>query len=150
MENVLSGSCNSPYDILEKAHSAYRAKEFNRAGKLLKPLLQSPNQDAETLRLAYQTFKSLGRYRDASRILKRLEPLLNSEEQTWLKQEKKLCRRKIRHSNSDTFLFFGVCFSSFYVTARYGMQYRNEYFLVAGLIFFLIGFSLRRFYVFDK
>lgn len=136
--------------ILEEARTAFQNKEYARAEKILDALRQKEIKNRDVLILAYENAKRLGKYRKSYRILKELCPFLQDAQAAWLSQEDALCRRKIRHSNADTFLFFGVCFTAFYITARFGMHYNNELFLGAGLAFFVIGFALRKFYLWDK
>lgn len=136
-------------NLLDQARQAFKNKEYAKAEKILDSLCHQKTCNIEILTLAYENAKCLGRYRKAYKILKKLRPLIQTSHTLWLEKEDRLCRRKIRHSNADTFLFFGVCFSAFYITARYGMHYRNELFLVAGAAAFFLGFSLRKFYLWD-
>lgn len=137
--------------VLEAARTAYESNAFSEAIRLVQPYLRNGHPaPKELLKLAYETEKKLGRYRRAFRALKLLVPHLAGREDQWLESEWALCRRKVRHSNADTFLFFGVCFSAFYLTARVGMKHRQEEFLLAGVAAFIIGFALRRFYIWDK
>jgi REP element-mobilizing transposase RayT len=137
-------------NLLDQARQAFKNKEYAKVEKILDSLCQQEKDNIEALRLAYENAKCLGRYRKAHKILKKMHPLIQASHGIWLKKEDLTCRRKIRHSNADTFLFFGVCFSAFYVTARYGMHYRNELFLLVGTASFIMGFSLRKFYLWDR
>ncbi|MCS6980667.1 MAG: hypothetical protein N2110_04185 [Flavobacteriales bacterium] len=137
--------------VLEAARKAYENNAFTEAIRLLQPYIRHGRPvPMELLKLAYETEKKLGRYRRAIRLLKLLFPYLAGKDDQWLESEWALCRRKVRHSNADTFLFFGVCFTAFYVTARVGLNHTQEEFLWAGVAAFFIGFSLRRFYIWDK
>lgn len=136
--------------LLDEARKAFRNKEYARAEKILDALLQEDLRKSDALTLAYENAKRLGKYRKAYKILNKLRSLVQEVPAEWYEQEDALCRRKIRHSNADTFLFFGVCFTAFYITARYGMRYHNNIFLMTGAAFFFIGFAMRKFYLWDK
>ncbi|MCX7649770.1 MAG: hypothetical protein N2050_04350 [Flavobacteriales bacterium] len=141
-------SDNAANEALEKARQQFEKRNFSVAQNILKAWI--PHSNPEVLMLGYEVEKKLGRFRSAFKLLQKLQPFVGPEKTPWFQTEWQLCRKKIRHSNADTLLFFGVCFTSFYITARFGMNYRNDYFLWAGFGFFFGGFALRRFYYWDK
>jgi len=121
---------------------------------LIQTLKKKHNNQVELLKLAYESAKKLGNYYKALKILNEITALKFSDSHEitdcWIKEEKRFCLKKIRHGNADTFLFLGVAFSAFYITARSGLNYRNEIFILLAALFYLVGFALRKFYLWDK